>query len=163
MADEESPTHSDEFLAIKFIKHLNSSFSDYIISFTTKVRPWPRTMADAHDDAANYLMARSTAGGNPNGQEKRNVFAASRGGKAGGRGGRGKSGEKGEGRARASTPYRERDESPHREQEGAVQGYGTRYGRCNNCNEEGHYAYECKKPKGSVKKSAAAWNASSEK
>ena len=70
-----------------------------------------------------------------------------------GRGGSNQGAEKGgydipgsEGTARAGTPYRDREATPQRERGGAVQEYGTRYGACNNCGEEGHYAYECKKP-----------------
>lgn len=170
LAEEDSPEHTDEFYALRFISHLNSNFSDYINMFKQKVRPWPRTMADAHADAANYLMSRGPQGGNQGNQEKRNVLAASRGGKAGGRGGRKKGNEKSESetkgsdkKGRSSTPYRERDESPHGEKTGSVQEYGTRYGKCNKCHEEGHYGYECRNPDKAGKKSAAAWNSSSEK
>ena len=62
--------------------------------------------------------------------------------------------------ARAGTPYRDREATPQRERGGAVQEYGTRYGSCNNCGEEGHYAYECKKP---PRKNAPARHTSSEK
>ena len=166
LADEDSPEHTDEFFALRFISHLNSNFSDYVAMFKQKVRPWPRTMGDAHADAANYLMSRGPTGGNPANQEKRNVLAASRGGKSG-RGGKGGKGQKTDAdpdtKTRAATPYRERDESPHGEKTGSVQEYGTRYGRCNKCNEEGHYGYECKNKDKAGKKSAAAWNSSSEK
>ena len=117
---------------------------------------------------------RPTSSWAPPNSEKRNVFAASRGGRAGsgGRGGRGRGGssndaEKGgfdtpgsESRVRAGTPYRDREATPQRERGGAVQEYGTRYGACNNCGEEGHYGYECKKP---PRKNAPARHTSSEK
>ena len=61
---------------------------------------------------------------------------------------------------RSGNHYRDRDATPHRERIGAVQEYGTRYESCNNCGEEGHYAYECKKP---PKKNAPARHTSSEK
>ena len=164
MADMEAPDLTDELQSIKFIVGLNANYLEYIFHFKNKVRPWPLTLADAQADAANYLCSKPGSG-NPN-TEKRNVLAASRGGKAGGRGGRGKGHEKSESetkgsdkKGRSSTPYRERDESPHGEKTGSVHEYGTRYGNCNNCNEEGHYAYECRKPK----KSATARNSSSEK
>ena len=161
LADEESPVHTDEFHAVLFITRLNSNYSDYILMFKTKVREWPQTMGDANADAANYLMARPGPTGNPAQHEKRNVFAASRGGRAGGRGGRGGKGRNSDtepdSKTRASTPHREREES------GTVQEYGTRYGKCNKCNEEGHYAYECKNPEKAGKKSATARNSSSEK
>ena len=168
MADMDAPVLTDKLQAVKFIVSLNSNYSDYIYHFRNKVRPWPLTLADAQADAANYLCSKP-GGGNQN-TERRNVLAASRGGKAGGRGGRGKGQEKTESetkgsekKGRSSTPYRERDESPHGEKTGSVQEYGTRYGRCNKCNEEGHYGYECKNKDKAGKKSAAAWNSSSEK
>ena len=169
LADEEPPIHTDEYYTILFITSLNSNFSDYILNFKTKVRAWPQTMGDANADAANYLMSRPITNGNPPAGEKRNMFAANRGGRAGsgGRGGRGRlGGEKSESetkgyerKGRAGTPYRERDVSPHGDNTVSVQEYGTRYGRCNHCNEEGHYAYECRKQK----KSAGTRNPSSEK
>jgi hypothetical protein len=174
IADEEEPFHTDEFHAVLFVTGLNSNYLEYINTFKNKVRPWPQTMADANQDAANFLMGRPVHGGAPPNSEKRNVFAASRGGRAGsaGRGGRGRgSGDSGaekggldtpgsESRARAGTPYRDREATPQRERGGAVQEYGTRYGACNNCGEEGHYSYECKKP---PRKNAPARHTSSEK
>ena len=129
-------------------------------------------MVDANQDAVNFLMGRPVHGGAPPNSEKRSVFAASRGGRAdsGGRGGRGRGSqgaEKGEfdtpssdSTVRAGTPYRDREATPYRERSGTVQEYGTRYGACNNCGEEGHYGYECKKP---PKKNAPARHTSSEK
>ena len=174
IADEEEPFHTDEFHAVLFVTGLNSNYLEYINTFKNKVRSWPQTMADANQDAANFLMGRPVHGGAPPNSEKRNVFAASRGGRAGsaGRGGRGRgSGESGaekggfdtpgsESSRRAGTPYRDREATPQRERGGAVQEYGTRYGACNNCGEEGHYAYECKKP---PRKNAPARHPSSEK
>ena len=61
---------------------------------------------------------------------------------------------------RAGTPYRDREATPNRERSGTVQEYGARYGAWNNCGEEGHYEYECKKP---PKKNAPARHPSSEK
>jgi hypothetical protein len=78
LADEESPYHTDEFHATIFITGLNANYSDYILNFQNKVRPWPQTMADANADAANFMMGKAGAA-NPT-QEKRNVFAANRGG-----------------------------------------------------------------------------------
>ena len=172
LADEEAPEHTDEFDAVLFITALNSNYSEYINTFKNKVRPWPQTMGDANQDAANFLVGRPVHGGAPPNSEKRNVFAASRGGRAGsgGRSGRGRGsqsgGEKGgyktpsESTARAGTPYRDREATLQRERGGAVQEYGTRYGACNNCGEEGHYAYESKKP---PRKNAPARHTSSEK
>ena len=159
LADEEAPEHTDEFHSVLFITGLNANYSDYINTFKNKVRSWPQTMAEANQDAANFLMGRPGHNGNPPNSERRNVFAAGRGGKAG-RGGRGRGNgqqpaddEKdggdtpGKGTARAGTPYRDRDATPHRERgAGAVQEYGTRYGVCHNCGEDGHHAWECKKP-----------------
>jgi Zinc knuckle len=170
VADVDCPDMSDELQSTKFIVGLSSVYLEYVNLFRNKTRPWPLSLDEAQADASNYVLGKP--GGqtqNPPNQERRNVLAASRGGKggSGGRGGRGGQGEKGERGgletqgARSGTPYRDREASPLRD--GTVQEYGTRYGKCNNCSEEGHYAYECKKPKGSVKKSAAAWNASSEK
>ena len=95
-------------------------------------------MADANQDAANFLMGRPVHGGAPPNSEKRNVLAASRGGRAGsaGRGGRGRGGSQGaekggydtpvsENTARADTPYRDREATPQRERGGAVHEYGT--------------------------------------
>ena len=173
LADEDAPEHTDEFHAVLFITALNSNYSDYINTFKNKVRPWPQTMADANQDAANFLMGRPVHGGAPPNSEKRNVFAAGRGGRAGsgGRGGRGRGSSQGaekggydtpgsDSTARAGTPYRDREATPQRERSGTVHEYGTRYGSCNNCGEEGHYAYECKKP---PKKNAPARHPSSEK
>ena len=142
-------------------------YSKYINTFKNKVRSWPQTMADANQDAANFLLGRPVHGGAPPNSEKRNVFAASRGG----RGGRGRGGSQGaekggydtpgsESTARTGTPYRDREATPQRERGGAVQEYGARYGAYNNCGEEGHYAYECKKP---PRKNAPARHTSSEK
>ena len=128
-------------------------------------------MGDANQDAANFLMGRPVHNGAPPNSEKRNVFAASRGRRAGsgGRGGRGRgtqSVEKGglDTPSSDSTarwpPYRDREATPHRERSGAVQEHGTRYGACNNCGEEGHYSYECKKP---PKENTPARHPSSEK
>ena len=92
IADEEEPFHTDEFHAVLFVTGLNSNYLEYINTFKNKVRSWPQTMADANQDAANFLMGRPVHGGAPPNSEKRNVFAASRGGRAGsaGRGGRGR-------------------------------------------------------------------------
>jgi hypothetical protein len=167
MADIEHPELEDELQAIKFVLGLNANYSDYVFNFKNKVRPWPITLEEAQSDAGNYMLPGTKTGAqtqNPPG-DKRNVFAANRGGKAGrgGRGGRGGQSEKTahEGKGRSGTPHREREESPHGEKEDT--GYGTRYGNCNNCGDEGHYAYECKKPKGAGKKSTTARNPSSEK
>ena len=129
LADEEVPEHTDEFHAVLFITALNSNYSEYINTFKNKVRSWPQTMGDANQDAAN-----SVHGGAPPNSEKRNVFAASRGGRAdsAGRGGRGREGnesgaEKGgfdipgsESSRRAGTPYRDRQATPNRERGGTV-------------------------------------------
>ena len=174
MADEDAPEHTDEFYSILFIAGLNTNYSEYTSTFKkNKVRSWPQTMADANQDAANFLMGRPVHKRAPPYSEKRNVFAAGRGGRAGsaGRGGRGRGSSQGaekggydtpgsESTARAGTPYRDRDATPQRERGGTVQEYGTRYGTCNNCGEEGHYAYECKKP---PRKNAPARHPSSEK
>ena len=172
IADEEVPLHTDEFHAILFVTGLNSNYSEYSNTFKNKVRSWPQTMADANQDAANFLMGRPVHNGASPNSEKRNVFAASRGGRAGsrGRGGRGRgsqSAEKGgfdtpgsDSTARAGTPYGDREATPHRGRSGTVQEYGTRYGACNNCGEEGHYGNKYKKP---PKKNAPARHPSSEK
>ena len=76
LADEEAPEHTDEFHAVLFITALNSNYSEYINTFKNKVRPWPQTMDDANQDAANFLMGRPVHGGAPPNSEKRNVFAA---------------------------------------------------------------------------------------
>lgn len=130
-------------------------------------------MADANQDAANFLMGRPIhRGASPN-SEKRIVFAAGRGGRAGptGRGGKGRgSSDSGDEKSGFDTPssdsnrrtgilYRDREATPNRERSGTVQECGTRYGSCNNCGEEGHYAYEFKKP---PKKNAPARHTSSE-
>ena len=169
LAGQEAPDHTDEFHAALFVTALNANYSDYILNFKNKVREWPQSIADANADAANYLMSRPGNNGNPANGERRNMFAANRGGRAGsgGRGGRGRGAvdrtepeAKGnEKKGRASTPSRERDESPHGEKTVSVQEYGTRHGNCNNCHEEGHYAYECRKPK----KTTNARSPSSEK
>ena len=92
IADEEEPEHTDEFHAILFVTGLNSNYSEYINTFKNKVRSWSQTMADANQDAANFLMVRPVHGGAPPNSEKRNVFAASWSGRAGTgeRGGRGR-------------------------------------------------------------------------
>ena len=77
IADEEEPIHTDEFHAVLFVTGLNSNYLEYINTFKNKVRPWPQTMADANQDAANFLMGRPVHGGAPPNSEKRNVFAAS--------------------------------------------------------------------------------------
>ena len=171
LADEDAPEYTDEFHAVLFITALNSNYSEYINTFKNKVRSWPQTMADANQDAANFLMGRPVYGGAPLNSEKRNVFAAGRGGRAvsTGRGGRGRGSSQGaekggydtpssDSTARAGTPYRDREATPHRERGGTIQEYGTRYGACNNCGKEGHYGYECKKP---PKKNAPARHPSS--
>ena len=122
----------------------------------------------------SLLESPSYYGAPPN-SEKRNIFAANRGGKAGfgGRGDRGRhsqsqsGAEKGgydtpgsENMGRAGTPYRDREATLQRERSGTVQEYGMRYGSCSKCGEEGHYSYECKKP---PKKNAPAHHPSSEK
>ena len=83
LADEEAPEHTDEFHAVLFITALNSNYSECINTFKNKVRPWPQTMGDANQDAANFLMGRPVHGGAPPNSEKRNVFVASQGGRAG--------------------------------------------------------------------------------
>ena len=173
IADEEEPLHTDEFHAILFVTGLNSNYLEYNNTFQNKVRSWPQTMADANQDAANFLMGRPVHGGAPPNSEKRNVFAAGRGGRAGSgdRSSRGSGSESGaekggfdtpgsDSTTRAGTSYRDREATPQRERSGTVQEYGTRYGSCNNCGEEGHYAYECKKP---LRKNAPARHPSSEK
>ena len=86
-------------------------------------------MADANQDAANFLMGRPVHGGAPPNSEKRNVIAAGRGGRASptGRGGKGRGSsesgaEKGgfdtpgsDSTRRAGTPYRDREATPNRE------------------------------------------------
>ena len=159
LADEDAPEHIDDFYSVLFITGLNTNYSEYINTFKNKVRSWPQTMADANQDAANFLMGRPVYNGARPNSEKRNVFAASRGGRAGsgGRGGRDRGSQSGaekggfdtlgsDSTARAGTPYRDREATPQRERSGTVHEFGTRYGSCNNCGEEGHYAYECKKP-----------------
>ena len=141
LADEDAPEDTDEFHAVLFITALNSNYSEYINTFKNKVRSWPQTMADANQDAANFLMGRLVHNGAPPNSEKRYVFAASRGGRAGssGRGGRGRQSQsrsgavKGgcdtpgsENTGRAGTPYRDREATPHRERSDTVQEYGTR-------------------------------------
>lgn len=114
-------------------------------------------------------MSRPGQNGNP--PEKRNVSAASKGGRAGsgGRDGRGhQSGARKMLRRKGlrplaaiqANPYRDRDATPQRDREGTVHDYGTRYRICNNCGEEGHYAYECRNP---GKKTATARKSSSVK
>ena len=97
LADEDAPEHTDELHAVLFITALNLSYSEYINTFKNKVRSWPQTMADANQDTANFLMERPVHGGAPPNSEKRNIFAARRGGRAGsgGRGGRGRGSESG--------------------------------------------------------------------
>ena len=56
IADEEEPLRTDEFHAILFVTGLNSNYIEYINTFKNKVRSWPQTMADANQDAANFLM-----------------------------------------------------------------------------------------------------------
>ena len=175
LADEETPEHTDEFHSVLCITGLNTNYSENISTFRNKVRPWPQSMAEANHGAANFLTEKPVHNGAPPNSEKRNVFGASRSGRAGsgGRGGRGRhnqsqsGAEKGgcdtpssENTARAGTPYRDREATPHRERSGTVQEYGTRYGGCNNCGEEGQYSYECKKP---PRKNAPARHTSSEK
>ena len=82
LADEEAPEHTDEFYSILFITGLNTNYSEYTNTFKNKVRSWPQTMADADQDAANFLIGRPVHGGAPPNSEKRNVFAASRSGRA---------------------------------------------------------------------------------
>ena len=82
LADDDAPEHTDEFHAVLFITALNSNYSEYINTFKNKVQSWPQTMADANQDAANFLMGRPVHGGAPPNSEKRNVFAASRGERA---------------------------------------------------------------------------------
>ena len=142
LADEDAPKHTDEFHAVLFITALNSNYSEYINTFTNMVRSWPQTMADANQDAANFLMGRPVHNGAPPNSEKRNVFAASRGGRAGSgeRGGRDRQNQSGgekrgyeipsENTARAGTPYRDREATPHRERSGTAQEYGTSYIIC---------------------------------
>ena len=132
-------------------------------------------MAEANQDAANFLMGKPVHNGAPPNSEKRDVLVASRGGRAGSgrRGGRGRhsqsqgGAEKGgydtpgsENMGRTGTPYRDREATPQRERSDTVQEYGTRYGSCINCEEEGHYGYECMKP---PKKNTPARHTSLEK
>ena len=63
IADEEEPFQTDEFHAVLFVTGLNSNYLEYIITFKNKVRSWPQTMADANQDAANFLMGRLRGGG----------------------------------------------------------------------------------------------------
>lgn len=159
LAERRDPEQTDEFIALVVIDNLNSNYLDYINQFKNKVRPWPLNLTDAHADVANYIQSKSGGGGPP----PRTIFAAHRGGR-GGRGGRGRgrsdsagqenSGCKGT-EGRASTPYRERESS---ERAGTVQEYGTRYGRCNSCGKEGHWAKECREKPRAGKKTATARN-----
>ena len=56
LADEDAPEHTDKFYFVLFMTGLNTYYSEHINTFKNKVRSWPQTMADANQDAANFLM-----------------------------------------------------------------------------------------------------------
>ena len=83
LADEETPEHTDEFHSVLCITGLNTNYSENISTFRNKVRPWPQSMAEANHGAANFLTEKPVHNGAPPNSEKRNVFGASRSGRAG--------------------------------------------------------------------------------
>ena len=152
-AEQELHEHSDEQLAHRYLVGLNSTYSEYLNLLKNRVIPWPETLADAHADTAHFTLTKpsGTASGGPPASnfERKNVFLAGRGGGregSAGRSGRGRQSGRGSenpGGGSEGRTLRERDATPYKER-GVPGEYGTRYGTCHHCQEEGHYAYECR-------------------
>ena len=173
LADKEAPEHTDEFHAVLFITALNSNYSEYINTFKNKVcahgrRPWamptrtrPTSLWEGPSTEELPRTRRSETFSRPVGVGER-VQLGEASGAAGVRAEERRGVMKPPVRVRRgqALPIGIGRPPPQRERGGTVQEYGTRYGACNNCGEEGHYGYECKKP---PRKNAPARHPSSEK
>lgn len=131
-------------LALKFTMGLNTSYNVYKQYYEDSVRPWPTTLTAAFQDASRFQPRRSGGANDSNSGANTNAFAMRGRGRGRGRGGRNPGGrDSGQGRYQPNRGNQPQGDQYETNSTGGSE-YGTRKGNCHNCDEPGHYSYECR-------------------